>query len=282
LLILDEPTSGLDPVTRDELLEILQDYIKDGERSVLFSTHITTDLERIADYITFINQGELFYTGSMEDLISSYRLIKGRPKDLTAVLEKSVIGLRKTDMVFGFMDSSVIVMCITGAWFTGLTSSNIFAIQEKNNLNQLYGSLSIKRNEIVLGRYVFVFLNYIVSFLVVMVLCFGFAIFRGKALELPDVLLGFSLSFPIFSVIIGIPMPMFFKLGYTKAKAWSLIPFAAIMLLVIIPSLADALSDVTRFMMSNQSVLAVSGLLLGCVVQFLSYKIAVVAYRKRR
>lgn len=100
LLILDEPTSGLDPVVRDELLGILQDYIRDGESSVLFSTHITTDLERIADYITFINRGELFYTGSMEDLLSGYRVIKGGPKALTAELEKSIIGLRKTDMGF--------------------------------------------------------------------------------------------------------------------------------------------------------------------------------------
>ncbi len=100
LLILDEPTSGLDPVTRDELLEILQEYIKDGERSVLFSTHITADLEKIADYITFINQGELFYTGSLEDLLEDFRLIKGKTKDLTASLEEKIIGLRKTNMGF--------------------------------------------------------------------------------------------------------------------------------------------------------------------------------------
>lgn len=100
LLILDEPTSGLDPVIRDEFLEILQEYIKDGERSVLFSTHITTDLERVADYITLINQGEIIYTGSMEGLMDSYRLIKGRARDLTVELEKSIVGLRKTDMGF--------------------------------------------------------------------------------------------------------------------------------------------------------------------------------------
>jgi len=106
LLILDEPTSGLDPVIRDEFLEILQEYIKDGERSVLFSTHITTDLERVADYITIINQGKLVYTGSMEDLMGSYRLIKGRVRDLTVELEKSIIGLRKTDMGFeGLIDA---------------------------------------------------------------------------------------------------------------------------------------------------------------------------------
>jgi ABC-2 type transport system ATP-binding protein len=100
LLILDEPTSGLDPVTRDELLEILQDYIQDGERSILFSTHITADLERVADYVTFLNRGNVFYTGSPEDLMSNYRLIKGAPRDLTPELEKSVIGLRKTDLGF--------------------------------------------------------------------------------------------------------------------------------------------------------------------------------------
>lgn len=100
LLILDEPTSGLDPLTRDEFLEILQEYIRDGQRSVLFSTHITTDLERVADYITLINRGNLIFTGSMEDLLNSYRLIKGKPCDLTADLEKNIFGLRKTDMGF--------------------------------------------------------------------------------------------------------------------------------------------------------------------------------------
>lgn len=100
LLILDEPTSGLDPVTRDEFLGILQDYIKDGERSVLFSTHITSDLEQVADYITLVNQGNMIFTGSMEDLLNSYRLIKGKPRDLTIELEKTIIGLRKTDMGF--------------------------------------------------------------------------------------------------------------------------------------------------------------------------------------
>ena len=69
LLILDEPTSGLDPVSRDELLKILSEYIEDGEHSVLFSTHITGDLERAADYITYISYGELFYTGSKDDFV---------------------------------------------------------------------------------------------------------------------------------------------------------------------------------------------------------------------
>lgn len=77
LLIMDEPTSGLDSVFRREVLSILSEYIQEGTRSVLFSTHISTDLERIADYIVYIRNGQLKYCGSKEDLIDSYVLVKG-------------------------------------------------------------------------------------------------------------------------------------------------------------------------------------------------------------
>ncbi len=68
LLILDEPTSGLDPVARNELLEIFQAYVSNGQRSILFSTHITSDLEKVADYITLIDNGNIIYTGTKDDL----------------------------------------------------------------------------------------------------------------------------------------------------------------------------------------------------------------------
>lgn len=94
LLILDEPTSGLDPVSRDELLEILSGYIEDGKHSVLFSTHITSDLEKIADYITYINLGELIFTGGKEEFIDGYRIVNGDKKSLEPELESRLIGLR--------------------------------------------------------------------------------------------------------------------------------------------------------------------------------------------
>lgn len=100
LLILDEPTSGLDPLARDELLEMLQEYIKNGDKSVLFSTHITTDLQRVADYITLLANGKLIFTGEMDDLLHKYRVIKGAPNELTPELSKDIIGLRKTDIGF--------------------------------------------------------------------------------------------------------------------------------------------------------------------------------------
>jgi len=71
ILILDEPTSGLDPVARDDLLELFQELVEDGEKSILFSTHITSDLEKCADYITFINNGEIIESTSKDDLITS-------------------------------------------------------------------------------------------------------------------------------------------------------------------------------------------------------------------
>jgi ABC-2 type transport system ATP-binding protein len=93
LLILDEPTSGLDPVARDELLDILSTYISDGQRSILFSTHITSDLEKIADYITLIQRGRIFYSGTKDYLLESYCIVKGGPDDLTDALRAKAIGL---------------------------------------------------------------------------------------------------------------------------------------------------------------------------------------------
>ena len=100
LLIFDEPTSGLDPVARDELLGILSKYIADGQKSILFSTHITSDLEKIADYITLIDYGNIFYSGTKDDLLESFCIVRGGPHDLTDELRKNIIGL--TTNIAGF------------------------------------------------------------------------------------------------------------------------------------------------------------------------------------
>ncbi|MDR0287177.1 MAG: ABC transporter ATP-binding protein [Clostridiales bacterium] len=100
LLILDEPTSGLDPVARDELLDILREYIADGEKSVFFSTHITSDLERIADFITLIDHGKVFYTGTKDGLLEHFCIVKGGQPELTNTLKKNIIGLSVTSTGF--------------------------------------------------------------------------------------------------------------------------------------------------------------------------------------
>lgn len=100
LLILDEPTSGLDPVARDELMDILSDFVIDENKGVLFSTHITSDLEKIADYITFIINGNIEFTGEKDALLESFMLVKGGISDLTTEEKKNVIGYREHSVGF--------------------------------------------------------------------------------------------------------------------------------------------------------------------------------------
>ncbi|MBR1529751.1 MAG: ABC transporter ATP-binding protein [Oscillospiraceae bacterium] len=92
LIILDEPTSGLDPVARDELLDILSEYIEDENRGVLFSTHITADVERIADYVTVLHNGAVWFTGLKDDLSEKYAVIKGAEEDVPESLKEKMIG----------------------------------------------------------------------------------------------------------------------------------------------------------------------------------------------
>ncbi len=100
LLILDEPTSGLDPVSRDELLLLFQDLIEAGEHSILFSTHIISDLEKCADFITYIKDGEIIAKTDKDSFKDGYRLISGAGAALTEELKHKVIGLREHK--FGF------------------------------------------------------------------------------------------------------------------------------------------------------------------------------------
>jgi ABC-2 type transport system ATP-binding protein len=90
LLILDEPTSGLDPVARDNLLDIFQELIEDGEISILFSTHITSDLEKCADFITFIKNGQIVRSSEKEEFKESYLLLNGNESQLNHMKEKLI------------------------------------------------------------------------------------------------------------------------------------------------------------------------------------------------
>lgn len=92
LLILDEPTSGLDPVARDELLDILSEYIENENCGVLFSTHITADVERIADYVTILHDGKVWYSGTKDELTEKYAVIKGAEEDIPSGLKEKMIG----------------------------------------------------------------------------------------------------------------------------------------------------------------------------------------------
>ncbi|MFF5993367.1 ABC transporter ATP-binding protein [Lysinibacillus sp. KU-BSD001] len=96
LLILDEPTSGLDPIVRDEVLDMLLVFMEDESHSILFSSHITSDLEKIADTITFIHKGEIVFSESKDVLLYDYGLWKGTVAQATEISEHAILGKRKS------------------------------------------------------------------------------------------------------------------------------------------------------------------------------------------
>lgn len=100
LLILDEPTSGLDPVSRDELVLLFQDYVADGNRSIIFSTHITSDLEKCADYITYIKNGKIIDALDIVSFKEKYLLVSGDSEKLSDELSKKIIGYHKNHVNF--------------------------------------------------------------------------------------------------------------------------------------------------------------------------------------
>lgn len=87
---MDEATSGLDPIVREEVLDVFLDFIQDENHSILMSSHITSDLEKIADYITFIHNGELILFESKDKLLYEYGLIKCNTQTFN-ILEKDEI-----------------------------------------------------------------------------------------------------------------------------------------------------------------------------------------------
>ncbi|MEG6569673.1 phenol-soluble modulin export ABC transporter ATP-binding protein PmtA [Thermoanaerobacterium thermosaccharolyticum] len=93
LLIMDEPTSGLDPVVRSEILDILSDTIQDENKSVFFSTHITSDLDKIADYIILIDNGEIVLSAAKDDILDNYGLVKGSKELIDSEIKKNFVGI---------------------------------------------------------------------------------------------------------------------------------------------------------------------------------------------
>lgn len=97
LLILDEATSGLDPMIRDEILEIFNDFTRDETHSILLSSHIISDLEKICDYIAFIHQGSLILCEEKDRLLEEYALLKLSRAEFEAVPPEAVCGKKETD-----------------------------------------------------------------------------------------------------------------------------------------------------------------------------------------
>ena len=106
LLILDEPTSGLDPVVRSEVLEIFQKFIENEEHSILLSTHITSDLEHIADEIIFIDNGKKVLQKSRDEIIDNYGILKCDINYFSSIDKKDIIAYKKTKYAYEILVSN--------------------------------------------------------------------------------------------------------------------------------------------------------------------------------
>lgn len=95
LLLLDEATSGLDPVVRGEILDVFLDFIQDEEHGILLSSHITSDLEKIADYITYIHRGELVFSESKDDILARFGVAHGTVAEISCISADYYMGSRK-------------------------------------------------------------------------------------------------------------------------------------------------------------------------------------------
>ncbi len=100
LLIMDEPTSGLDPVVRREFMNIILDFMKKDGKSVLFSTHIVSDLERVADMLLLIHEGSIVFEQEKDALLDEHRVVKGKRTEMTEECRKLFLSLSETD--YGF------------------------------------------------------------------------------------------------------------------------------------------------------------------------------------
>jgi len=97
LLILDEATSGLDPIMRDEMLDVFLEFVQEESHSILLSSHITSDLEKVADYITFIHNGKLIMTASKNDLVYNYAVMRCKESQFLVLDPGDIIAYRKRD-----------------------------------------------------------------------------------------------------------------------------------------------------------------------------------------
>lgn len=107
LLILDEATSGLDPIVRDEMLDVFLDFIQEENHSVLLSSHITSDLEKIADYITFVHNGKLIATVSKNELIYNYAIMRCKESQFLTLDTSDILAYRKRDFQIDVLVSDV-------------------------------------------------------------------------------------------------------------------------------------------------------------------------------
>lgn len=316
LLIMDEPTSGLDPLSRSQLLNVLNDYMENGGKGVLFSTHITSDLDKIADMLIMIHNGRIVFQEEKDFLLDNYRIIKGDKKLLTENIRQLFLNI--TETAFGFtgvtrhaarvqsylpdaiterptiediMLAAAVLIPPFMLWrvpeyagILGFMLSVIFCVLI------LLQYISLKEYQFpkaasllcaaTFSRKMMVLSQYIFCITVYIVCC---AIYTIEALLIPGLdtmnAAMFFLMFLVTSVLISIYLPIQYKLGYEKTK------FAFTVVIIASPFLLPQLMKMENFnlnFLSEFSPILICGsvLLLSCMILAVSAALSIKFYNR--
>ena len=185
-------------------------------------------------------------------------------------------------IMFSFMGSSFVTLGITVSWFVALLSMNIFVVQEKNELERLYASLPFNLKNIISGRYIFTFVNYALAMIVSIFIGIIVSFLQNRNIDYADIILSICISLFAFTLITGIQIPICFRLGYTKARAWCVIPFVLVTAVCILPSFIDVFSSIIAELLKNQMMFGMISLIISFVIIPVSYHLSVMCYQKRR
>lgn len=142
LLILDEPTSGLDPISREEILEIFLSIVEDENKAILFSTHITSDLEKVADKIIYIRNGKICVSSSQKELKNRYKKIRVDNENIEKIDKSQIIGFKKYNGYFeGLIENNVTQnVSFEGCQISDPTIEEIMIFLERGGVNEKLGA----------------------------------------------------------------------------------------------------------------------------------------------
>lgn len=179
--------------------------------------------------------------------------------------------------MFCMMNSSILHLSVTAAWLILIVNTNLFAIQEKYGLERLYSSLAITKKIFILGRYLSTICNFVIAFVVSMVMSLSVYAFNGRIMKVYEVFSAFCLSLLVFSFVLAVQLPIYFRFGYSKGRYLSLLPFIAVFGIGILSSLVEKIDVILKYILAHDiSFLCLAGSIMAMVI---SYFISLFCYK---
>ena len=199
-----------------------------------------------------------------------------------ALILENIVAAFVITAIFNFMKSSMNTLCFTAAWYAALAATNIFMIQDKNGLERLYASLSLDNKNIVAGRYLFCYIQYLIILGVTVIIGVGAMFVFGNTMQFMALLTAICESLLIFTTVTCIQIPICLRLPYSKARFWCVLVLLVVVALVTYTALnMSSVGDVDISIKINQGLLSAICVAVSIAVLLISYLIAIGCYSNR-